>query len=204
MMLLLESNMFPDSASDAYAGIQLYHVLDSRRQKMDPCPDRPYHLETGRPIPLPDLPASSDSDISLSDDSRKTHWRLKTASPNIDIQDSRITAADELAIGYRSNQDNGNVKTPRAALRSYYMWYHNLDLQPTAMAAMLRSPPLKTTTVTSYILDSIIAENLPYDSHRLREEVMAELDIEVAQGPKYATLYAACQPDSQVSAETSM
>lgn len=169
---------------------------------MDPCPDRPYHLETGRPIPLPDLPSGSEADIFDSDDGVKIPRRLKTASPNTDSQDSRITAADELAIGYRSNQNNGSVKTPRAALRSYYMWHNNTDLQPIAMAAMLRSPPLKTTTVTSYILDSIIAENLPYDSHRLREEVMAELDIEVAQGPKYATLYAACQPDGHISAET--
>ncbi|KAG6006388.1 hypothetical protein E4U43_000444 [Claviceps pusilla] len=40
------------AASDAYAGIQLYHVLETKRKMLNPCPDRPHHLELGLPIPF--------------------------------------------------------------------------------------------------------------------------------------------------------
>ncbi|KAG6163322.1 hypothetical protein E4U51_005780 [Claviceps purpurea] len=39
------------SASDAYAGIQLFHVLEEKRKNLDPCPDRPHHAELDLPIP---------------------------------------------------------------------------------------------------------------------------------------------------------
>ncbi|KAG5965418.1 hypothetical protein E4U58_002812 [Claviceps cyperi] len=39
------------SASDAYAGIQLYHALDEKRKSLDPCPERPHHVELDLPIP---------------------------------------------------------------------------------------------------------------------------------------------------------
>ncbi|KAG6050676.1 hypothetical protein E4U17_006406 [Claviceps sp. LM77 group G4] len=39
------------SASDAYAGVQLYHVLEEKRKSLDPCPERPYHVELDLPIP---------------------------------------------------------------------------------------------------------------------------------------------------------
>ncbi|ROT39153.1 ribonuclease H-like protein [Sodiomyces alkalinus F11] len=40
------------SACDAYAGLQLYHVLDEKRQALDPMPPLPYHAELGQPIRL--------------------------------------------------------------------------------------------------------------------------------------------------------
>ncbi|KAG5921972.1 hypothetical protein E4U61_005975 [Claviceps capensis] len=40
------------SASDAYAGIQLFHVLEEKRKSLDPCPERPHHVELDLPIPL--------------------------------------------------------------------------------------------------------------------------------------------------------
>lgn len=41
------------SASDAYAGVQLYAMLNHKRQELDPVPDLPFHVELDRPIPLP-------------------------------------------------------------------------------------------------------------------------------------------------------
>lgn len=68
-----------DSAADAYAGLQLYHVLEERRLAMNPPPDRPRHAELGLPIPIPptpevpdvdvDAPVSVDAPGPLSDDS---------------------------------------------------------------------------------------------------------------------------------------
>ncbi|KAK0626554.1 hypothetical protein B0T14DRAFT_448745 [Immersiella caudata] len=42
------------SASDAYAAVQLYHVLDHQRQNLDPAPPLPYHADLNRPIRLAD------------------------------------------------------------------------------------------------------------------------------------------------------
>lgn len=43
---------FIDSAGDAYAAIQLYHVLDEKRQELRPVPPRPHHAELKLPIPV--------------------------------------------------------------------------------------------------------------------------------------------------------
>ncbi|KAG5942686.1 hypothetical protein E4U60_007146 [Claviceps pazoutovae] len=50
------------SASDAYAGIQLFHVLEEKRKSLDPCPERPHHAELDLPIPRvqPDPQAQSE------------------------------------------------------------------------------------------------------------------------------------------------
>ena len=42
-------------------------------------------------------------------------------------------------------------------------------------AALLRDPPLQTVTVVSYILDTIVSENMPYDKIRLKEEVISPI-----------------------------
>jgi hypothetical protein len=41
-----------DAASDAYSGIQLFHILEQHRKDLDPCPPRPYYAELGLPIRL--------------------------------------------------------------------------------------------------------------------------------------------------------
>ncbi|KAL1894143.1 hypothetical protein Cpir12675_003785 [Ceratocystis pirilliformis] len=42
------------SASDAYAGLQLYQIYEDKRLAMSPVPPRPHFAECGLPIPLPD------------------------------------------------------------------------------------------------------------------------------------------------------
>ncbi|KAI1809022.1 ribonuclease H-like protein [Poronia punctata] len=42
------------SASDAYAGVQLYATLEHHRKQLIPCPPTPHFAELGLPIPLPD------------------------------------------------------------------------------------------------------------------------------------------------------
>lgn len=41
------------SASDAYAGVQLFAMLNHKRQELDPAPPLPFHAELDRPIPHP-------------------------------------------------------------------------------------------------------------------------------------------------------
>lgn len=51
-----------DSASDAYAGLQLYHLLEKEREAMDPCPPRPFYAELNLPIRLADGATESSTD----------------------------------------------------------------------------------------------------------------------------------------------
>ncbi|EGR53098.1 uncharacterized protein TRIREDRAFT_52956, partial [Trichoderma reesei QM6a] len=60
------------SASDAYAGLQLYYVLEEKRKAIVPCPPRPHHAELRLPIPLPEPPvveAQASEDGSTVDPS---------------------------------------------------------------------------------------------------------------------------------------
>lgn len=41
------------SASDAYAAVQLFAMLNHQREQLDPMPALPFHADLGKPIPLP-------------------------------------------------------------------------------------------------------------------------------------------------------
>jgi hypothetical protein len=110
-------------------------------------------------------------------------------------KDIRIVTAEDDAKQYHDNKKNARVTV--STLRSYFLWYDNESLTPEAIAALLRTPPLKTNTVVSYILESIIVEKLPYSKERLRTEVLSHLAPEARLGTRYRGLVA----DSQESEE---
>lgn len=56
------------SASDAYAAVQLFAMLNHMREKLDPCPDLPFHTEKGAPIPLPLGLKPPPNDVALAED----------------------------------------------------------------------------------------------------------------------------------------
>lgn len=54
------------SASDAYAAVQLFAMLNHQREQLDPTPALPYHADLNKPIPLPPdawSESSADEDI---------------------------------------------------------------------------------------------------------------------------------------------
>lgn len=60
-----------DSASDAYAGVQLYATLEHHRKQLNPCPPHPHFAETGLPIRLTDgcnLETDSEEDVLEAED----------------------------------------------------------------------------------------------------------------------------------------
>ncbi|ETS79583.1 hypothetical protein PFICI_09436 [Pestalotiopsis fici W106-1] len=57
-------------------------------------------------------------------------------------------------------------------LRAYHLWHTNKDLSTGDVAALLRSPPLKTTTVADYIFNAVKLENLPVNDSRYSKEVI--------------------------------
>lgn len=165
-------------------------MLETKRLQLDPIPERPFHAELGLPIPILELPtvdddASSGLDVLESDDesvsasdaeSEPAANTSKSAqAPVMPDRDARILAAEDAAWVYRTNKKTAVLARP-SALRAYYIWHNNEDLQPNSIAKLLRDPPLQTNTIVSYILDCLVKEKLPYNSDRLRSELLEGSD----------------------------
>ncbi|POR39580.1 Werner syndrome ATP-dependent helicase [Tolypocladium paradoxum] len=202
-----------DSASDAYAGIQLYHVLEAKRKELKPVPPRPHHAELGLPIPIPEPePEPESSEVSNEAASTEadaaptppkptqTPKKAEPATtpkaagsprPAPKPRDARVTAAELKTKEYRAAKQTPVSAAP-AALRAYYIWHTNEDLEPESIAKLLRDPPLQVNTVVSYILDAIIAEKMPYGKARLKAEVIPHLHPKLVSG-RYRYLARACE-----------
>ncbi|OTB18935.1 hypothetical protein K445DRAFT_314789 [Daldinia sp. EC12] len=177
------------SASDAYAGLQLFATLDHHRQQLNPCPPPPYHAELNLPIRLADgLELSTDDEaavetvvetvveatVTATETENATATATATAKPKTPSKrssapkDSRVEIAEDRVARYRATHPDSVSSTPQ--LRAYFMW-HSQGLDPETIARLLRDPPLKVSTVTVYILAAIEHEKLPVDKERLDEEV---------------------------------
>lgn len=132
----------------------------------------------------------STSDSSLSDSSESDSGNDSDAES--DLRDGRIVAAEMKMQQYRSSRRRP-VSVGPSALRAYYIWYGNEDLKPEAIAKLLREPPLQTHTVISYILNSVMNEDMPYNKSRMRDELIPFLNPAATKGPKYQALLKACQ-----------
>ncbi|EHK41658.1 hypothetical protein TRIATDRAFT_287102 [Trichoderma atroviride IMI 206040] len=238
------------AASDAYAGLQLYYVLEEKRKMLVPCPPRPHHAELRLPISLPDTPEEAkkkdDEDAALIADPCKTNVISKPKYPKprvrkpkvsstevttteiattevtstevtstgapatkaptpsrarsrrslpkpipVDTRDARVIAAEAQMKEYRAAKTT-ELKTAVPCLRAYYMWHRNEDLCPGDIAALLRDPPLLTSTVAHYVLDAIKAENLPYPVLRLHKEVIPHVDLSRSYWSKHTSLVQEC------------
>ncbi|PTB42084.1 hypothetical protein M441DRAFT_137215 [Trichoderma asperellum CBS 433.97] len=228
------------SASDAYAGLQLYYVLEEKRKMLVPCPPRPHHAELRLPISLPDPPEEAkekvDEDATFVADPNNTNAisepktprprvprprvpkpkassteaasteatspeaptpskaRSKRSLPKpipVDTRDARVIAAEVQMKEYRAAKTT-ELNTPAPCLRAYYIWHQNEDLCPGDIAALLRDPPLLTSTVAHYVLDAIKAENMPYPVLRLQKEVIPHIDLSKPYWHKHASLVQEC------------
>ena len=215
-----------DSASDAYAAVQLFALMEHQREQLDPTPPRPHHAELGLPIRLADgvtIPCveeaeeatarkgenkiattlsadfvtSASVDIKIEPETdepepgvkKPPQQHRKPTATTSKVKDARILAAEAWLLEYR--KPNTKSRATGAALRAYHIWTRNGDLDPVAIARLLREPPLQTNTVVSYILEAIKLEKLPYPKARLREEVLGLLPQEVLD-LRYKTLVKDC------------
>lgn len=215
----LSANELLDSASDAYAGVHLYHVMDYERRRLNPCPPLPEHYEKRLPIKVaepqapPETDAKVEADVSKADapseatkvsgagvpplpDNKpalsskpKTTPQPSRPQPTID---PRVVAANLQMGRWRSGKDDKRTKrvAHSSAVRSYFIWHENADLTPGSVAKLLRDPPLKTNTVVTYILDAIAYEGFPYSKERLKNEV---LPLVAPDAVKYQALFKAVQ-----------
>ncbi|TPX07128.1 uncharacterized protein E0L32_010929 [Thyridium curvatum] len=214
------------AASDAYAAVQLYAILEKQREELDPVPPRPYPAELGLPIRFAEgvtLPAADEAaeEVEEEVDDDKTAATLSpdfvaSATDSIEIEveadeapatpkpaapkkpstpaskkpkDERYLAAEAWLTQYRSSHPK--IRAAPSALRTYHIWHSNADLDPVAIAKLLREPPLQTNTVVSYILETIKMEKLPYNRDRLCNEVLALLPAQILD-MRYKMLAKAC------------
>lgn len=70
----------PDSASDAYAGLQLYATLEHHRKQLDPCPPTPHHAELNLAIQLADGVKITGKDDAVEADEAAPSKQDLTAS----------------------------------------------------------------------------------------------------------------------------
>ncbi|KJZ74166.1 hypothetical protein HIM_06397 [Hirsutella minnesotensis 3608] len=208
----LSSTQILYSAADAYAGLQLFYILDAKRRELVPCPSLPHHAELGLPIPhaVPEKEALAlDSDDVVEEDPGALEQtsdlaaaevkKAKTPRPRVTkpagsppiARDARIDVAELMAKKFLA-AGNSKCKTRLVPLRAYYLWHVNEDLNPEAIARLLRDPPLKTNTVITYILEAITAENLPYDRIRLEDEILCLLNPSALQN-KLKSLIQECE-----------
>ncbi|KAI1659040.1 ribonuclease H-like protein [Daldinia decipiens] len=184
----LDMDQVAYSASDAYAGLQLFATLDHHRQQLNPCPPPPYHAELNLPIRLADgLELSTDDEpvvdtvvetvveatatvTATATVKSKTTASKRSSAP----KDSRVEIAEDRVARYRATHPEALASTPQ--LRAYFMW-HNQGLDPRTIAHLLRDPPLKTSTVMVYILAAIEHEKLPVDKERLKQEIAGRISM---------------------------
>ncbi|EPE10303.1 3 -5 exonuclease [Ophiostoma piceae UAMH 11346] len=240
------------SASDAYASVQIFAVLEKERLSLDPTPPRPAFAELNTPIKLASGAVVATASDSAADDAeqalqggnetadaaapltseitadaehtvsvegeaiedgsqvkdspistkRKSISTVNTdktaknpkapATPKV-FTDARLVASHQWMGQYRESKA-APVKATAACLRAYHLWHSNTDLDAEMIAAMLRDPPLKTTTVVGYVLSAVQLEKLPYDKSRCRAELMEQLPHKIRLS-KYRGLARICGYD---------
>lgn len=193
--------------------------------KLQPTPPRPEFVEKGLPIKfLADDDVDESDGTSESGDSevisdveaeleeleaelaqtptksttRKTIKATKATpeeTKEVHTRDHRVIVAEDHAIQYR-NQEHV-VRVTMSSLRAYFLWHDNESLTPESIAVLLRTPPLKTNTVVTYILDVITSEKLPYEKTRLREEVLVHLSPQTRYSNKFRALVEAAQESEE-------
>ncbi|KAI0166836.1 ribonuclease H-like protein [Hypoxylon sp. FL1284] len=177
---LLNMNQVIYSASDAYAGLQLYATLEHHRKQLDPCPPTPYHAERNLPIRVadgvelgtkddPDVDAVEEAELEAAPATTPAVTPVKPKKTPSGPKDSRIEIAEDRVACYKKAHPGG-FRATVPHLRAYYMW-HDQGLEPATIAQLLRDPPLKTATIVGYILSAVQLEKLPVNEERLRLEV---------------------------------
>ncbi|MCJ1421755.1 hypothetical protein MMC32_008122 [Xylographa parallela] len=180
------------AASDSYAGLQLYDVMEGKRKALKPTPPRPEHAEldlpirlaTGKIITNTDEPEATVETASTADTPLHGIEVLARDSLQISIQDKeenkvgkkldsgkpfQIVKAEDWVSEWRSNfPKSTKSKAGVAYLRAYSLWHHQA-LEVLDTASLLSDPPLLISTVASYIFEAIRIEDLPYEKTRLGE-----------------------------------
>ncbi|CAP73174.1 uncharacterized protein PODANS_2_5830 [Podospora anserina S mat+] len=191
------------SASDAYAGVQIYSMLNHQRLQLSPSPPLPHPAELKLPIELPDhtvLPPSTETDeIEMTPAEAVSDPKLTTTTTTTKKPRESSTFKKEkhplvreadmwLAQYFVSHPQPANATSATAVmpshLRAYYIWHHNPEQSIQDICALLRDPPLQVATVENYIFKAIKRAGVQYDKARVIEMLEAKRQA-AAPGAKF-------------------
>lgn len=108
------------SASDAYAAVHLYAMLNHQREKLDPMPPLPFHVEHNKPIPLaPGLESSSSDEAEDSEedneDIREAGYGVSTLTPE---QLKALGESIQIEAGEGDSNDSKATKAAKPKSKS--------------------------------------------------------------------------------------
>jgi len=91
---------------------------------------------------------------------------------NLWIKPPELIRAESWVIDWKNKKASRadepyKAKAKSSALRAYAMW-HGQALDVNRIASLMREKPLQKSTVSTYILDCILLERLPYDGSRAK------------------------------------
>ncbi|KAF8543589.1 ribonuclease H-like domain-containing protein [Trichophaea hybrida] len=170
------------AAADAYAGLRIFDLLEIRRAKLNPRPPRPIcrNIEdtsddyapkttsTTSTITTTTETTTVETTIIEGNHGEQTPSASESAS-NSEVFTAEIEMAGEWVAKYMASFSNGaQPQLSKPQLRAYSLW-HVGAIDITEICKIWRDPPLKESTVATYILEAIKVENLPCDTERAKE-----------------------------------
>ena len=181
----LDKRQVEYAASDAYAALHLYDVLEKKRIALDPTPPRPAHAELNLPIRLAEgvsIPAVDEEHLAIPNEHveetsppHPAEVLVKPSEPAVATSVAKLVPTQPYVVlaGAWVSQYRSGIKPPavvRAStpqLRAYALWHlHQQEIQE--IAKLLRDPPLQKSTVATYVLEAVRLQRLAYDIDRLR------------------------------------
>ncbi|KAK9419801.1 putative 3'-5' exonuclease domain-containing protein [Seiridium unicorne] len=103
-------------------------------------------------------------------------------------KDARVRSAEDwartfIAENYLSAAGNNRLvdttqmgnRAKFIQLRAYHLWHTNKNLSTEDVAALLRTPPLRPSTVVNYVADAVKLERLPVNDLRFNKEILEKM-----------------------------
>ena len=180
---LLNDREYLYAASDAYAGMQLYKIMETKRRGMQPIPSLPTFVEV-KPTAKrraageagPDETSSKGNDPLLPDSVQPFNTELIAHEP------PEMICAKRWVLDYLGVQDQKgrHANTSMRYLEAYALWHiqgHGIA-RTARLMAFNRIRPLSKLTVAMYIVRIVRQESLECNSERLREarEIVREFE----------------------------
>ncbi|KAG9242084.1 hypothetical protein BJ878DRAFT_189630 [Calycina marina] len=118
------------------------------------------------------LDASSDVNRKLPKVAKTTKLAVSRTAQDDLFQSPLVVAAAAEAKNYQAINHQNRASPP--SLRCYFIWQQSPLLSVNEIAALLRDPPLASSTVATYIADAVSREKFSFDKERMRSvlEVM--------------------------------
>lgn len=179
-------------------------MLEGKRNALCPVPPRPEHAELNSPIRLADDEIAATGEEPSQRDGNESFQDMKIvpvhrAAPSKKVRTKankravrrpgpkscpEITKAEDWIEKWRTKRPSTQrCLVISSQLRAYYLW-HEQKFDISAVAALLRDPPLKQATVATYVLDAIRLERLSFEKDRIMPLIEC---LHSTSKPKYAS-----------------